>query len=169
MRGLRARCRLELGGKTPAIYFGLHALHCSARIQSSGNGLFPRASIQIASDSSPTRARAKRSLDNLRRHGQTIAVFNCRLHLHRAFTSRIHTVLCSGVLRAEVAAALQASDTPPLTDEKEPPKPADALTSHTLGFASYELLPANWWMIGTACLVLLLLLGVRVWQLCQPE
>jgi ABC-type transport system involved in multi-copper enzyme maturation permease subunit len=48
-----------------------------------------------------------------------------------------------------VAAALQASDTP--------------------GFSQYELLPANWWFIGAACVALLVFLGVRTWQLCRPE
>jgi ABC-type transport system involved in multi-copper enzyme maturation permease subunit len=48
-----------------------------------------------------------------------------------------------------VAAALQASATP--------------------GFASYELLPANWWVIGSACVVVLGLLSVRTWRLCRPE
>ncbi len=48
-----------------------------------------------------------------------------------------------------VAAALQASDTP--------------------GFAHYDLLPANWWVIGSACVVLLLFLPLRTWRLCRPE
>jgi ABC-type transport system involved in multi-copper enzyme maturation permease subunit len=48
-----------------------------------------------------------------------------------------------------VAAALQASETP--------------------GFTDYELLPLNWWIIGSACVVLLLFLAVRTWQLCRPE
>jgi ABC-type transport system involved in multi-copper enzyme maturation permease subunit len=48
-----------------------------------------------------------------------------------------------------VAAALQASDTP--------------------GFAAYELLPLNWWIVGSTCLALLAFLGVRTWQLCRPE
>jgi ABC-type transport system involved in multi-copper enzyme maturation permease subunit len=48
-----------------------------------------------------------------------------------------------------VAAALQASDTP--------------------GFTQYELLPLNWWIIGVVCVVLLLFLRFRVWQLCRPE
>jgi hypothetical protein len=48
-----------------------------------------------------------------------------------------------------VAAALQASETPQ--------------------FARYQLLPINWWVIGSACLGLLLVLGVRTWQLCRPE
>jgi ABC-type transport system involved in multi-copper enzyme maturation permease subunit len=48
-----------------------------------------------------------------------------------------------------VAAALQASETP--------------------GFTEYELLPANWWVIGSACVALLLFLGVRVWRLTRPE
>jgi ABC-type transport system involved in multi-copper enzyme maturation permease subunit len=48
-----------------------------------------------------------------------------------------------------VAAALQASDTP--------------------GFAQYQLLPLNWWIIGSACVALLAFLGLRTWQLCRPE
>jgi ABC-type transport system involved in multi-copper enzyme maturation permease subunit len=48
-----------------------------------------------------------------------------------------------------VAAALQASETP--------------------GFASYELLPLNWWIIGSACVSLVLFLALRTWQLYRPE
>ena len=48
-----------------------------------------------------------------------------------------------------MAAALQASD--------------------TAGFAQYELLPVNWWIIGAACVALLIFLCVRVWQLYRPE
>jgi ABC-type transport system involved in multi-copper enzyme maturation permease subunit len=48
-----------------------------------------------------------------------------------------------------VAAALQASATPE--------------------FAQYQLLPANWWIIGSTCVALLGFLGVRTWQLCRPE
>lgn len=48
-----------------------------------------------------------------------------------------------------VAAALQAAETP--------------------GFAAYELLPANWWVMGAACVVLLVVLRVRTWQLCRPD
>ncbi len=48
-----------------------------------------------------------------------------------------------------VAATLQASDMP--------------------GFGQYELLPANWWIIGIACLALLVFLRLRTWQLCRPE
>jgi ABC-type transport system involved in multi-copper enzyme maturation permease subunit len=48
-----------------------------------------------------------------------------------------------------VAAALQAADTP--------------------GFVPYDLLPLNWWIIGSACAALLLFLGLRTWQLCRPE
>jgi ABC-type transport system involved in multi-copper enzyme maturation permease subunit len=36
-------------------------------------------------------------------------------------------------------------------------------------FASYELLPLNWWIIGSACLVLLVFLAARTWQLYRPE
>jgi ABC-type transport system involved in multi-copper enzyme maturation permease subunit len=54
------------------------------------------------------------------------------------------------VLRLDpVAAALQAAEAP--------------------GFAAYDLLPANWWIIGSACLALLLFLGLRTRQLCRPE
>jgi hypothetical protein len=48
-----------------------------------------------------------------------------------------------------VAAALQAAETP--------------------GFTAYELLPLNWWLIGTPCVALLVFLAVRTWQLCRPE
>ncbi|TMQ34710.1 MAG: ABC transporter [Planctomycetota bacterium] len=48
-----------------------------------------------------------------------------------------------------VAAALQASDMP--------------------GFTRYELLPANWWIVGSACIALLGLLTMRTRQLCRPE
>lgn len=48
-----------------------------------------------------------------------------------------------------VAAALQASETP--------------------GFTQYELLPANWWVVGSACVALLVMLGVRIWWLTRPE
>jgi ABC-type transport system involved in multi-copper enzyme maturation permease subunit len=48
-----------------------------------------------------------------------------------------------------VAAALQASEMP--------------------GFTEYDLLPANWWVIGSACLVLLVFLTFRVWRLTRPE
>jgi ABC-type transport system involved in multi-copper enzyme maturation permease subunit len=48
-----------------------------------------------------------------------------------------------------VAAALQAAATP--------------------GFSGYELLPLNWWIVGTACVGLLGLLAVRTWQLSRPE
>jgi hypothetical protein len=36
-------------------------------------------------------------------------------------------------------------------------------------FARYELLPANWYIIGWACAALLAILVVRFWQLCRPE
>jgi hypothetical protein len=48
-----------------------------------------------------------------------------------------------------VAAALQASQTP--------------------GFSHYQLLPANGWIVGSACVALLVFLGVRIRQLCRPE
>jgi ABC-type transport system involved in multi-copper enzyme maturation permease subunit len=49
------------------------------------------------------------------------------------------------------------------------PVAAALQASHTKGFKDYELLPANWWIIGSACLGLLLMLIVRTWQLCRPE
>jgi hypothetical protein len=48
-----------------------------------------------------------------------------------------------------VAAALHAADTP--------------------GFTGYELLPANWWVIGAASVALLLVLVARTRQLYRPE
>jgi ABC-type transport system involved in multi-copper enzyme maturation permease subunit len=48
-----------------------------------------------------------------------------------------------------VAAALQASDMP--------------------GFSDYALLPANWWIVGAASVLLLLFLRLRLWQLSRPE
>jgi ABC-type transport system involved in multi-copper enzyme maturation permease subunit len=48
-----------------------------------------------------------------------------------------------------VAAALQASETP--------------------GLAQYDLLPMNWWIIGSACLALLVFICLRTWQLYRPE
>jgi ABC-type transport system involved in multi-copper enzyme maturation permease subunit len=48
-----------------------------------------------------------------------------------------------------VAAALQAAEMP--------------------GFISYQLLPANWWIVGSACVALLGILGLRTWQLCRPD
>jgi ABC-type transport system involved in multi-copper enzyme maturation permease subunit len=48
-----------------------------------------------------------------------------------------------------VAAALQASATP--------------------GFTQYTVLPANWWIVGSVCVALLVFLGVRMWQLSRPE
>jgi ABC-type transport system involved in multi-copper enzyme maturation permease subunit len=37
------------------------------------------------------------------------------------------------------------------------------------GFGDYALLPLNWWVIGSACVALLVFLGLRTWQLCRPE
>jgi ABC-type transport system involved in multi-copper enzyme maturation permease subunit len=37
------------------------------------------------------------------------------------------------------------------------------------GFTQYELLPLNWWIVGAACVALLVLLAGRTWQLCRPE
>jgi ABC-type transport system involved in multi-copper enzyme maturation permease subunit len=48
-----------------------------------------------------------------------------------------------------VAAALNASGTP--------------------GFTRYDLLPANWWVVGGACAGLLTFLCFRTWRLTQPQ
>jgi ABC-type transport system involved in multi-copper enzyme maturation permease subunit len=60
-----------------------------------------------------------------------------------------YTTVQACLLLDPVAAALQAADMP--------------------GFTQYELLPFNWWFIGAACLVLLLFLSLRTWQLYRPE
>jgi len=60
-----------------------------------------------------------------------------------------HEAVQAALTISPVAAALQAAQTP--------------------GFTQYELLPLNWWIIGGACGVLLVLLGVRTWRLCRPE
>ncbi len=60
-----------------------------------------------------------------------------------------HPTVEAALRVSPVAAALQASEAP--------------------GFAAYNLLPANWWIVGAACLALLVLLRVRVWQLYRPE
>jgi ABC-type transport system involved in multi-copper enzyme maturation permease subunit len=52
-----------------------------------------------------------------------------------------------------VAAALQAAEQP----------------SDNPAFAQYRLLPANWWITGSACVALLVFLRVRTWQLYRPE
>jgi len=41
--------------------------------------------------------------------------------------------------------------------------------SETAGFREYELLPANWWIMGAASFALLVLLMVRTRQLYRPE
>lgn len=60
-----------------------------------------------------------------------------------------HAVVQAALTVDPVAAALQASDTP--------------------GFVQYELLPLNWWIVGSACIMLLLFLRLRTWQLYRPE
>jgi len=60
-----------------------------------------------------------------------------------------HTTVQVALALNPVAAALHAAETP--------------------GFENYELLPANWWIIGAACVALLLFIRVRIWQLCRPE
>jgi ABC-type transport system involved in multi-copper enzyme maturation permease subunit len=41
--------------------------------------------------------------------------------------------------------------------------------SRTPGFTRYELLPANWWILGGASLALMVFLHVRTWQLTRPR
>jgi hypothetical protein len=59
---------------------------------------------------------------------------------HRA----VHAVLTLD----PVAAALRASEMP--------------------GFTQYDLLPANWWVVGAGCVMLLVFLSVRTWRLFSP-
>jgi ABC-type transport system involved in multi-copper enzyme maturation permease subunit len=49
------------------------------------------------------------------------------------------------------------------------PLAAALQASEARGFAEYDLLPMNWWLVGAACLALLLVLALRTWQLCRPE
>jgi ABC-type transport system involved in multi-copper enzyme maturation permease subunit len=60
-----------------------------------------------------------------------------------------HRTVEAALTLSPVAAALRASDTP--------------------GFREYDLLPANWWLIGGVSLALLALLVVRTRQLYRPE
>jgi ABC-type transport system involved in multi-copper enzyme maturation permease subunit len=60
-----------------------------------------------------------------------------------------HAAVQAALLVDPVAAALQAADTP--------------------GFSHYDLLPFNWWIIGSLCVALLLFLTIRTWQLYRPE
>jgi hypothetical protein len=74
-----------------------------------------------------------------------------------------------------VAAALQAADMR-LEDAPQQPQPGDGHTAPAAprtqsawGFADYDLLPANWWIIGTACVVMLVFLGARTWVLFRVD
>jgi ABC-type transport system involved in multi-copper enzyme maturation permease subunit len=60
-----------------------------------------------------------------------------------------HRAVEAALAVSPVAAALHAAETP--------------------GFREYDLLPANWYLVGGACAGLLLVLVVRVRQLCRPE
>jgi hypothetical protein len=60
-----------------------------------------------------------------------------------------HGTVEAALTVSPVAAALRASETP--------------------GFAEYDLLPANWRLIGTVSVALLVFLLVRVRQLYRPE
>ena len=37
------------------------------------------------------------------------------------------------------------------------------------GFESFSLIPRTWWISGSACVVLLVILQFRIWRLCQPD
>jgi ABC-type transport system involved in multi-copper enzyme maturation permease subunit len=41
--------------------------------------------------------------------------------------------------------------------------------AETAGFTAYDLLPANWWLMGSASLALFVLVTARTWQLYRPE
>lgn len=60
-----------------------------------------------------------------------------------------HATVEIALLFDPVAGALQAAEMP--------------------GFTQYDLLPSSWYILGSACVALLLLLGVRTWQLCRPS
>jgi ABC-type transport system involved in multi-copper enzyme maturation permease subunit len=60
-----------------------------------------------------------------------------------------HQTVEAALAISPIAAALRASESP--------------------GFTEYQLLPANWWLLGGASLGLLVLLVVRVRQLYRPE
>ena len=49
------------------------------------------------------------------------------------------------------------------------PVAAALVAAETPGFTTYELLPTTWWIIGSACLALLVFLIIRTWQLYRPE
>jgi ABC-type transport system involved in multi-copper enzyme maturation permease subunit len=49
------------------------------------------------------------------------------------------------------------------------PLAAALRASNNPAFTRYDLLPANWWFLGGACLVLLALLFFRTWQLTRPR
>jgi ABC-type transport system involved in multi-copper enzyme maturation permease subunit len=49
------------------------------------------------------------------------------------------------------------------------PVAAALQAAHTPGFTQYELLPLNWWIIGSACVALIVFICVRTWQLCRPD
>ena len=60
-----------------------------------------------------------------------------------------HSTVSAALTISPVATALRAADTP--------------------GFSQYELYPNNWWLIGSACMVMLAFVFLRVRQLCRPE
>jgi hypothetical protein len=37
------------------------------------------------------------------------------------------------------------------------------------GFVGYDLVPANWWFVGAACVACLVVMTVQIWRLTRPE
>lgn len=60
-----------------------------------------------------------------------------------------HATVEAALSISPVAAALHASETP--------------------GFLEYNLLPANWWIVGSVSLILFAVLVLRIRRLCRPE
>jgi hypothetical protein len=60
-----------------------------------------------------------------------------------------HRAVEAALVISPVAAALNAAETP--------------------GFTTYHLLPANWWFVASASVLLLMFLWARTRQLCRPE
>ena len=57
--------------------------------------------------------------------------------------------MTAALIADPAAAALQASETP--------------------GFLEYELLPTTWWIVGVACVALLVFLWFRTWRLFRTD
>lgn len=60
-----------------------------------------------------------------------------------------HRTVETALLINPLAAALNAAGTP--------------------GFTNYDLLPLHWWLVGGACVALVVFLFIRIWQLTRPQ